>query len=135
MRLRIDQLRRAIRTVLKEVYEAEGTEFEDTVLPDEEAEDELIAEPDLTDQRQRDDQIDREKKRKKTKDKLQSDDEIDEDLDEMNTVGAGGIAGHMGGAWGPRQKPKKNKSKSAMSPRSLDEEEAGEAAKDACSFC
>ena len=52
--------------------------------------------------------------------KSQSDDETDEGMgDEVNAVGGGGgmgggIRGHMGGAWKPRQKPKPLKSKNAM---------------------
>ena len=45
--------------------------------------------------------------------------------DEANMVGGGGtggsIRGHIGGAWQPRNKTKKLKSKNAMGSRLLDE--------------
>ena len=124
MKLKITQLRRAIRKVLLEAYEAEEEAYEDTVIPGEAADEELLAEPDLTDQEHRDDYLkskaDRSSKKKKAR--LNSREETDEDMgDEHSVVGGGGIRGHMGGAWGPPKKQKKIKSKNAMTPKSLDE--------------
>ena len=59
--------------------------------------------------------------------KLKSAEETYESMgDEANMVGGAGgmggsIRGHTGGAWGPRRKPKKLKSKNAMGGRPLDE--------------
>ena len=115
MKLRITELRRIIRSVILEGEEERV--YDDTVLPGEEADDELLAEPDLTDQEERDDYItDRERRRaKKKRDRLLSREETDQSMgDESNAVGGGGIAGHVGGAWGPRMEPKPLKSKNAM---------------------
>ena len=57
MRLRITELRKIIRTVLVESYEADEDVYDDTVLPGDEADDELLAEPDLTDQKERDQSV------------------------------------------------------------------------------
>ena len=66
MRIKINELRRAIRRVILESYEADEDYYDDTVLPDEEADESLLGEPDLTDQRERDDYVDtREKKEKR----------------------------------------------------------------------
>ena len=127
MRLRIHELRRAIRRVILESYEADEDYYDDTVLPDEEANNSLLAEPDLTDQKERDDYVDSREKKRKKKVKLRSAEETYESMgDEANMVGGAGgmggsIRGHVGGAWGPRQKPKKLKSKNAMASRTLDE--------------
>ncbi len=118
MRIRINELRRIVRGVLLEAYEEDAAVYDDTVLPDEEADEELLAEPDLTDQRERDNYLDnKEKSKKKKRDKLQSADEIDDAMGDENTIAGGGIVGHMGGAWGPPQKPKKLKPKNAMGQR------------------
>ena len=52
MRIRLNELRRIIRTVILEGEEERV--YDDTVLPGEEAEEDLLAEPDLTDQEERD---------------------------------------------------------------------------------
>ena len=54
MRFRLNELRRIIRNV---ILESEDRVYDDTVLPGEEADEELLAEPDLTDQDERDDYI------------------------------------------------------------------------------
>ena len=128
MRIRINELRRAIRRVILESYEADEDYYDNTVLPDDEADGSLLGEPDLTDQKDRDDYVDTREKKRKKRVKLRSAEETDESMgDEANMVGGAGgmggsIRGHVGGAWGPRQKPKKLKPKNAMgSSRPLDE--------------
>tara|TARA_B100000287_G_scaffold408517_1_gene434962 strand:+ start:139 stop:504 length:366 start_codon:yes stop_codon:yes gene_type:complete len=112
MKLRINELRKIIRNVILEGYDERV--YDDTVLPDEEADEELLAEPDLTDQKDRDDYLDKKEKSKKKKDRLRSADEIDNAMGDENTIAGGGIVGHMGGAWGPPQEHKPMKSKNAM---------------------
>lgn len=126
MRINLNELRRIIRTAILESEDKRV--YDDTVLPGEKADDELLAEPDLTDQQERDDYIaNREKHRsKKKRDRLHSREETEEGMgDESNAVGAGGIAGHVGGAWGPRRESTPLRSKNAMGgkkkKRSLDE--------------
>ena len=61
---------------------------------------------------------------KKKRARLHSRQETEENIGDENTVAAGGIAGHMAGAWGPPQKLKPLKSKNAMAAnnsRPLDE--------------
>ena len=109
MRLRINELRRIIRKVL---LEGEERVYDDTVLPGEEADDELLAEPDLTDQNDRDEymQSKADVKSKKKKARLHSREETDEYIvgDEHH------IAGAMGPAWGAPQPSKPMKSRNAM---------------------
>ena len=122
MRIRINELRRIIRSVILEGEEERV--YDDTVMPGEEADDELLAEPDLTDQNDRDEYIQSkaELRSKKKKARLRSRDETDESMDEWhvewnvdeNSVAGGGIAGHVGPAWGPVQPPKPMKSRNAM---------------------
>lgn len=119
MKFRITELRKIIRNVLVEAYEADEEVYDDTVLPGDEADDELLAEPDLTDQKERDAYIDRKQSVKKKKDKLRSAEETEGAMGDENTIAGGGIAGHMGGAWGPPQKPKRLKSKNAMGGKKL----------------
>ena len=45
MKFRITELRKIIRNVLVEAYEADEEVYDDTVLPGDEADDELLAEP------------------------------------------------------------------------------------------
>jgi len=120
MKLRITELRRIIRAVIFEGEEERV--YDDTVLPGEEADEELLAEPDLTTQEDRDDYItSREQRRaKKKKARLRSRDETMRNAgDEHAIVGA---IGPLGAGNGPGDKPysKKMKSKNAMS-RPLDE--------------
>lgn len=134
MRIRLNELRRIIRTVILEGEDERV--YDDTVLPGEEADEELLAEPDLTDQEDRDDYInDREKRRsKKKRDRLLSREETEQNTgDEWtvvwdvggdeSSVAGGGMAGHIGPVWGPRRKSKPMKSKNAMGKkkRNLDE--------------
>lgn len=126
MRFRITELRRIIRNVILEGEEERV--YDDTVLPGEEADDDLLAEPDLTHQEERDDYITNKQSNssKKKKARLQSRAEIEERMGDENSIAGGGIVGHMGGAWGPPQKAKAMKSKNAMgnkkrSKRPLDE--------------
>lgn len=128
MKLRITELRKIIRDTILESYEAEEEVYDDTVMPGEEADKELIAEPDLTDQDERDEYISRKQATKKKKSELRSGQETEESLgDEASMVGGpggigGSIRGHVGGAWGKREKPKKLKPKNAMSiSKALDE--------------
>ena len=126
MKLRITELRRIIRSTLLESYQAEERVYDDTVLPGEEADSELLAEPDLTHQEERDDYINNKEQSfsKKKKARLQSQEEIEEDMaDEHAIVGA---IGPMGAGNGPGTKPyqkqRKLKSKNAMSiSKALDE--------------
>ena len=119
MRIRLTELRKIIRSV---ILEGEERVYDDTVLPGEEADEELLAEPDLTDQEERDDYItDRQARRsKKKKARLRSRHETEEQAgDEHAIVGA---IGPLGAGNGPGRKPygKKMKSRNAMS-RPLDE--------------
>ena len=123
MRIRINELRRAIRRVILESYEADEDYYDNTVLPDDEAESSLLGEPDLTDQKERDDYVDTREKKRKKKVRLKSAEETYESMgDEASMVGGGAgvggsIRGHVGGAWGPRKKSKRLKSKNAMGTR------------------
>ena len=127
MRIRINELRRAIRRVILESYEADEDYYDNTVLPDDEAESSLLGEPDLTDQKERDDYVDTREKKRKKKVKLKSAEETYESMgDEANMVGGAGgmggsIRGHAGGVWGPRRKPKQLKINNALGGRPLDE--------------
>jgi len=119
MKIRLTELRRIIRETILETYESDERVYDDTVLPDEEADDELLAEPDLTDQRDRDDYLDKKEKSKKKKDRLRSADEIDSAMgDEHAIVGS---IGPIGSGNGPGVKPygklKKLKPKNAMGKR------------------
>ena len=119
MRFRLNELRRIIRTL---ILEGEEEVYDDTTLPGEEADEDLLGEPDLTDQEERDDYINSRQaaKSKKKKARLRSRDETEEDMgDEHAIVGA---IGPLGAGNGPGRKPysKKMKSKNAMS-RPLDE--------------
>lgn len=130
MRIRLNELRRAIRKVILESYEADEDYYDNTVLPDDEAESSLLGEPDLTDQRERDDYVDTREKKRKKKVKLKSAEETSESMgDEANMVGGVGgigssIRGHVGGAWHKRQKTKKLKSKNAMHSGALEEDDS-----------
>ena len=115
MRFKLNELRSIIRKVILENIEV----YDDTVLPGEEADNELLAEPDLTDQDDRDEYLSKKAAAKKKKDKLRSAEEIEDAMGDENTIAGGGIAGHMGGAWGPPQKPKPLKSKNAMGRKKL----------------
>ena len=131
MRMNLVELRRTIRKVILESYESEERVYDDTVLPGEEADSELLAEPDLTHQEDRDDYLTDKEKRlsKKKRARLQSQEEIEGDSgdgdvsDEHAIVGA---IGPMGAGNGPGRKPyqkqRKLKSKNAMSiSKALDE--------------
>jgi len=122
MRIKINELRKVIRTLIIETYESEEDVYDDTVLPGDSAEDELLAEPDLTDQRERDEYLRDKAMSRKKKSKLRSSACPGEEPmtashamgDESNAIGGGGIAGHMGGAWGPPQPSRPLKPKNAM---------------------
>jgi hypothetical protein len=126
MKIKLSSLRAVIRKTILESYETEERVYDDTVLPGEEADSELLAEPDLTHQEDRDEYLDDKEKRssKKKRARLQSQEEIEEDMgDEHAIVGA---IGPMGAGNGPGHKPymkrKKLKSKNAMSiSKALDE--------------
>lgn len=120
MRFKLNELRRIIRKVILEGEEERV--YDDTVLPGEEADDELLAEPDLTHQEERDDYISDKKRasQKKKRARLQSEEEMDLYMgDEHAIVGS---IGPLGAGNGPGPKPyrKKMKSRNAMS-RPLDE--------------
>ena len=120
MKVRLNELRRIIRNAILESEEV----YDDTVLPGEEADNELLAEPDLTDQDDRDEYLSKKAAAKKKKDKLRSGKETKEDMgDEHAIVGA---IGPLGSGNGPGRKPyqkrRKLKSKNAMSiSKALDE--------------
>ena len=117
MRIRLNELRRIIRHV---ILEGEERVYDDTVLPGEEADDELLAEPDLTDQEERDEYMQSKQNvsAKKKKARLRSQEETDESMvgDEHAIVGHIGPLGASGNGPGhkPYAKQKKLKSKDAM---------------------
>ena len=126
MRVRLTELRHIIRRVLLEGEE--DRVYDDTGLPGEEADDELLAEPDLTDQNDRDEYMQSKASisSKKKRARLRSQEETDEYMvgDEHAIVGFVGPLGASGN--GPGNKPygnrKKLKSKDAMSiSKALDE--------------
>ena len=126
MRIRLNELRRIIRSVILEGEEERV--YDDTVLPGEEADDELLAEPDLTDQEERDEYMQSKQNvsAKKKKARLRSQEETDESMvgDEHAIVGHIGPLGASGNGPGhkPYAKQKKLKSKDAMSiSKALDE--------------
>ena len=121
MRIRLNELRRVIRKIILEGEEERV--YDDTVLPGEEADDDLLAEPDLTDQEERDDYMQSKVSRslKKKKARLHSRSETEEVIgDEHAIVGAIGPLGASGNGPGTKPYGKKMKSKNAMS-RPLDE--------------
>ena len=121
MRIRLNELRSIIRQV---ILEGEDRVYDDTVLPGEEADEDLLAEPDLTDQDDRDDYIQSKAtvKSKKKRARLRSREEIEEHTGDEHAIA--GFVGPMGAGNGPGRNPykkqKKLKSKNAMS-RPLDE--------------
>jgi len=126
MKIKLSSLRAVIRKTILESYEAEERVYDDTVLPGEEADAELLAEPDLTHQEDRDEYLDDKEKRasKKKRARLQSQEEIEEDMGDEHAIV--GTIGPMGAGNGPGHKPysknKKLKSKNAMSiSKALDE--------------
>ena len=127
MRLTESRLRKIIRRVIIETQDDEERVYDDTVLPGEEADDELLAEPDLTDQEERDDYMQSKASvsSKKKKARLHSREETDEYMgDEHAIVGHIGPLGASGNGPGtkPYGKRKKLKSKDAMSiSKALDE--------------
>lgn len=120
MKTRLNELRLIIRNIILENEEV----YDDTVLPGEEADNELLAEPDLTDQDDRDEYLSKKAVAKKKKEKLRSGKRTKEDMgDEHAIVGA---IGPMGAGNGPGRKPyqkqRKLKPKNAMSiSKALDE--------------
>ena len=122
MKIRINELRKIIRRVIVEGEEERV--YDDTVLPGEEADSELIAEPDLTDQEDRDDYLGDKQRRmsRKKRDRLQSREESGS-TDESNAIAGGGVVGHVGSSWKAPRKSRPLKSKNAMgrSKRPLDE--------------
>ena len=123
MRIRLNELRRIIRTV---ILEGEERVYDDTVLPGEEADEELLAEPDLTDQDDRDDYMQSKASvsTKKKKARLRSREEIEASTGDEHAVA--GFVGPLGAGNGPGRNPygkrKKLKSKNAMgSKRPMDE--------------
>ncbi len=123
MRIRLNELRSIIRQV---ILEGEDRVYDDTVLPGEEADEDLLAEPDLTDQDDRDDYIQSKAtvKSKKKRARLRSQEETKEGMgDEHAIVGFVGPLGASGNGPGnkPYGKQKKLKSRNAMGSRNLDE--------------
>lgn len=120
MKLRLTELRQIIQNVILETSEVDEEYYEKTTLPGDTADNDLLAEPELGKQKQRDDYVDSKQKKRAKKVKLKSAEETEENMgDEASMVGGGGagggqIRGHVGGAWGPRRKPKKLKPKNAM---------------------
>ena len=126
MRLTETTLRKIIRRIIIETHDDEERVYDDTVLPGEEADDELLAEPDLTDQNDRDEYIQSKQNvsAKKKRARLRSQEETKRGMgDEHAIVGFVGPLGASGN--GPGNKPygkrKKLKSKNAMGSRPLDE--------------
>ena len=124
MRVRLTELRRIIRDVILESEEERV--YDDTVLPGEEADDELLAEPDLTDQNERDEYIQSKQNvsTKKKRARLRSQEETKRGMGDEHAVA--GFVGPLGTSGnGPGSKPygkrKKLKSRNAMSSRPLDE--------------
>jgi len=116
MRIKLVELRKTIRRVILESYESEERVYDDTVLPGEEADSDLLAEPDLTHQEERDDYITGREKRSSMKKVIRLQSQEEDISDEHAIVGA---IGPLGAGNGPGQKPytknKKLKSKNAMS--------------------
>ena len=126
MRLTEANLRKIIRRVIIETQDDEERVYDDTVLPGEEADDELLAEPDLTDQNERDEYIQSKQNvsAKKKRARLRSQEETKEGMgDEHAIVGFVGPLGASGNGPGnkPYGKQKKLKSRNAMGSRNLDE--------------
>ena len=118
MRFKLNELRRIIRTI---ILEGEEEVYDDTALPGEEAEEDLLGEPDLTDQEERDDYINSRQavKSKKKKARLRSREETRQGLGDEHAIA--GHIGPMGSGNGPGTKPygkqKKMRSKNAMGNR------------------
>jgi len=119
MKVKLVELRQIIRKLILE----SDDEYEDTVLPGEEANKELLGEPDLENEEERQDYV-RQKKRN-PKEKLQSAEETDGSMGDEHA-----IVGFVGPAWGdqsgngPGEKPYKQrvlKPKNAMGPKSVRE--------------
>lgn len=128
MKMKLTELRRIIKDVILEISEVDEEYYENTALPGDTVKKKIIAEPELGKQKQRDEYVDSKQKKRTKKVNLRSAEETEESMgDEANMVGGGGagggqIRGHAGGAWGKREKPKKLKSKNAMSiSKALDE--------------
>ena len=88
MKIKLSSLRAVIRKTILESYEAEERVYDDTVLPGEEADSDLLAEPDLTHQEDRDEYLDDKEKRasKKRIARLQSQEEIEEDMGDEHAI-------------------------------------------------
>ena len=118
MRIKLQELRKIIRRV---IVESDDRVYDDTVLPGEEADEELLAEPDLTDQDDRDDYIQSkaDSKSKKKKARLRSREETRQGMGDEHAIA--GHIGPMGSGNGPGTKPygrqKKMRSKNAMGNR------------------
>jgi len=131
MKLKLTELRRIIQSIILETSEVDETDeeyYKKTTLPGDTAKGDILAEPYLGQQKQRDDYVDSKEKKRTKKVNLKSAEETAENMgDEASMVaggaaGGGRIRGHVGGAWGPRKKPQKLKSKNAMSiSKALDE--------------
>jgi len=122
MRIRLTELRSIIRDTLLEAIDElefdkeEGVVYPNTAMPDEEADEDILGGPDLSNQDDRDDFLSKQHNKKKVRDKLTSADEIGDALgDEHAIVGA---IGPLGSGNGPGTKPygkqKKLKPKNAM---------------------
>ena len=124
MKLSLNELRNIVRTIILEGEEV----YDDTTLPGEEADSDLLAEPDLTDQEDRDNYINDKARRSSTKRKarLQSQEELEDSSTVSDEHAIVGAIGPMGSGNGPGRKPyqkkRKLKSKNAMSiSKALDE--------------
>jgi len=120
MRFRLNELRRIIRKVILEGEEERV--YDDTVLPDEEADEELLAEPDLQKQKDRDDYITSREQRRAKKKKARSRSRLETRRDVGDEHSIVGSIGPLGAGNGPGDKPytKKLKPSSAM-PKPIDE--------------
>lgn len=124
MRIRLQELRSVIRKVILESEEERV--YDDTVLPGELADDDLLAEPDLTDQEERDNYVNTKSAQlaKKKRARLQSRSETQKGTsDEHAIVGHIGPLGASGNGPGtkPYGKQKKLRSRNAMGSKSIEE--------------
>tara|TARA_Y100000593_G_scaffold91801_1_gene181611 strand:- start:1979 stop:2365 length:387 start_codon:yes stop_codon:yes gene_type:complete len=122
MRIKLTELRRIVRNVLLEAIDElefdkeEDQVYPNTAMPDEEADEDILGGPDLSNQDDRDEFLSVQHSKKKQRDRLQSADEIDDAMGDEHAI-AGFVAPLGMGAGpgpGPYGKHKKLKPKNAM---------------------
>ena len=127
MRIRLTELRQIIQDVLLETLDElefdkeEEQVYPNTAMPEEEADEDILGGPDLSNQDDRDEFLTKQHSKKKERDKLTSADEIDDAMGDENAMVGGAVAGWvgpLGAGGGPGTKPygkqKKLKPKNAM---------------------